>query len=110
MSETETIRIPADIAEAVVALGEAEWGATDPKTAEKHAADMLNSVNLTAEHFGQDGPQPMHGLYVKGTETIICHVGTSPNSAIRAQALTGAWNWLLEHSRASLALPNPPQG
>lgn len=90
--------LPEDIASAIRSIGKAEWGATARKSAEDHAADVANSVRLTAEHFGQTEPQPMHGLYVEGTETVICHTGTSPNSAVHAQALTGAWNWL--HDRA----------
>lgn len=93
--------IPRDIAEAVASIGEAEWGATRAQDDAAHVADFGNSLRLTREHFGTDGPQQLHGLYLKGTETVLCHTGTSPNSAVHAQALTGAWNWLLEQSRAA---------
>ncbi len=45
----------------------------------------------------------MHGLYIKGTETVICHTGTSPNSGQIARALAGAWN----HLRTLAASPEP---
>jgi len=87
--------IPRDIVEQVGKMGRAEWGATPELTSEGHLAHLENSLRLTREHFDYaDIPVKMHGLYLDGTETILCHTGTSPNSPINAQALTGAWNWL----------------
>jgi hypothetical protein len=91
----EPVAIPPDIAEQVLRMGRAEWGATEELTSEGHLAHLETSLRLTREHFNySDIPVKMHGLYLEGTETILCHTGTSPNSPINAQALTGAWNWL----------------
>ena len=92
--------IPEDIAAVVRKLGEVEWGATAPLDADGHAANTKKSVERTAENFSQEGPQRMHGLYLKGSETVLCHTGTSPNSPISAQALCGAWNRLVEICQA----------
>ena len=85
--------LPPDLAKCVLDVGKVEWGATDPHDADGHADHIRTSVNLTAEHFQQAEPQQMHGLYIEGTGTVICHTGTSPNSPRTAQLLTGAWNW-----------------
>ncbi len=85
--------LPPDLAKWVLDVGKVEWGATDPHDADGHADHIRTSVNLTAEHFQQAEPQQMHGLYIEGTGTVICHTGTSPNSPRTAQLLTGAWNW-----------------
>lgn len=92
------VAIPADIAAKVREIGRAEWGQTPAHDADGHAAHVAESVSKTADHFGQDGPQHMQGLYIEGTETVICHTGTSPNSAQIARALTGAWNWLYDQA------------
>lgn len=91
--------IPAEIAEVVLKIGEAEWGATAALDAEGHAAHVRESVEITAKHFDQTEPQPMNGLYLAGTDIVICHTGTSPNSAQIARALTGAWNRLYHECR-----------
>lgn len=85
-----------DVAELVNRIGRAEWGATDAVDADGHGKHVANSVRITAAHFDQTGPQRMQGLYVAGTETVICHVGTSPNSPAVARALAGAWNHLCD--------------
>lgn len=94
--------LPDDIAETVIKLGPVEWGQTDPKDANGHGESVKNSVELTAAHFQQEGLQPMNGLYLVGEETVVCHTGTSPNSAQVARALTGAWNLMWDHARAAL--------
>jgi len=99
--------IPPEIAEVVLKVGRAEWGATDAMDGEGHAECMAKSVKLTEQHFGLNGPQPMHGLYVEGTGTVVCHTGMSPNSANIARALTGAWN-LLHEEIARRALGGSP--
>lgn len=96
--------IPADVAEQVLAMGRAEWGATAEQTSEAHLADFANTLRLTREHFNfEDVPVKLHGLYLEGTGTVLCHTGTSPNSGANAQALTGAWNWLHDQATAALA-------
>lgn len=94
--------LPDDIAETVLKLGPVEWGQTEAKDAEGHGASVKNSVELTAAHFQQEGPQVMNGLYLAGEETVVCHTGTSPNSAQVARALTGAWNLMHDHARKAL--------
>jgi hypothetical protein len=101
------LTIPPEIAEVVLKIGRGEWGATDPLDAEGHAEHVAKSVRITAENFAQEGPQQMHGCYAKGTETVICHTGTSPNSPTIARALTGAWNWL--HDQAAALSPSAAQ-
>lgn len=96
-------RLPADIAERVLATGYVEWGQTPALSPEAHGAHVAASCRLTAEHFGQQDDQHMHGLYPIGTETVVCHTGTSPNSALNARALTGAWNWLVDLAKADRA-------
>jgi Lar family restriction alleviation protein len=98
--------IPEDIVTAVTAVGEVEWGSTPAHDADGHADHVRDSVNMTAEHFGQDGPQEMHGLYLKGTDIVLCHTGTSPNSPQHARALAGAWNHLVARADAIRATPD----
>lgn len=86
--------IPQDIVDHMLKLGRAEWGSTPEHDADGHADHIRQSVRITAEHFGQTEPQKMHGLYLEGTETVVCHTGTSPNSPTSARALTAAWNHL----------------
>ena len=97
------IQLPSDIAERVLATGYVEWGQTPALGPEGHGAHVTASCRLTAEHFGQQGDLHMHGLYPVGTETVVCHTGTSPNSALNARALTGAWNWLVDLAKADQA-------
>lgn len=94
------VSIPRDIADQVLSMGRAEWGATASLDQAGHLAHLAESLRLTREHFNfEDTPVPMHGLYLDG-ETVLCHTGTSPNSGANAQALTGAWNWLYDQCAA----------
>jgi hypothetical protein len=97
----EGVKLPADIAEHVLSLGRVEWGQTPAHDAEGHGQHVATSVRLTAEHFGQEGDQHMHGLWLAGTETVLCHTGTSPNAPKTTQALVGAWNWLVDQASAA---------
>jgi hypothetical protein len=95
--------IPRDVCEQVLSMGRVEWGATDRLTDAGHIEHLTNSLRLTREHFNfEDTPVAMHGLYLEGTEKVLCHTGTSPNSAPNAQALAGAWNWLHEQCAAQV--------
>lgn len=96
----EASNLPADVVELVLRIGRAEWAATPAKSAEEHASDLINSIRITDEHFKIEGPHRMDGLYIEGTETIICHSGTSPNSPGIAKALTGAWNRMYDEAAA----------
>jgi hypothetical protein len=101
----EALNIPHDIQEQVLAMGRAEWGATEAQSADEHLADFAKTLRITREHFNlEDVPVQMHGLYLEANETVLCHTGTSPNSPANAQALTGAWNWLFDQCAAIRAL------
>jgi hypothetical protein len=101
--------IPPELVAVLLAVGEAEWGSTAELDADGHAEHTRTSVSITAAHFGQTGPQAMHGLYVRGSDTVICHAGTSPNSPQIARALTGAWNRLVADARAQASEASAPQ-
>lgn len=111
-TETEAIERVADAVsidgkggDLVERIGLAEWGATDAMSAKDHAKHFEQSVEKTAETFDQDRPQRLHGLYIKGTETVICHTGTSPNSEKIARKLEGLWNGSAQSNQvASLAV------
>lgn len=91
------VSIPPQIVEQVLSMGKVEWGATAAYTDAGHLEHLAESLRITREHFDfEDIPVPMHGLYLEGTETVLCHTGTSPNSGANAQALAGAWNWLVD--------------
>lgn len=93
--------IPREIVEQVLDMGKVEWGATDEQVSEKHIESFAKTLRLTRENFNyEDVPVRMHGLYLEGTETILCHTGTSPNSGVNARALAGAWNWLYDQCTA----------
>lgn len=99
--------IPADIAEQVLSMGKVEWGATAALDHAGHIEHLAGSLRMTREHFNfDDVPIQMHGLYLEGGETVLCHTGTSPNSGPNAQALAGAWNWLHDQC-AALKGPRP---
>ena len=105
----EAFQFPENVIDLVKRIGRAEWGTTEPKTAEDHGADMVNTVKKTAAHFGQIDQQAMHGLYIDGTNIVICHAGVSPNSPEIARVLTGMWNMLCDATTLSLpAVDNSP--
>jgi len=95
------VKLPPEIAEHVLSLGKVEWGQTPAHDAEGHGEHVARSVRLTAQTFGQTEDQHMHGLWLAGTETVLCHTGTSPNAPKTTQALVGAWNWLVDQASAS---------
>jgi hypothetical protein len=86
--------MPTELADLLRKLGDVEWGATAAMDADAHAAHVRQSVELTAEHFNQSGPQQMHGLYLPGAEVVVCHTGTGPNAGNIARILTAGWNWM----------------
>ena len=95
------VAIPREIAEQVLSMGRVEWCATAEYNDAGHLAHLAESLRITRDHFNlEDLPVSMHGLYLEGTETVLCHTGTSPNSGTNAQALTGAWNWLHDQCAA----------
>lgn len=96
-------KMPEDIAERLLAIGKVEWGSTDALPDDGHVEHLTNSLRLTREDFGTEGNQPMHGVYLKGTETVLCHTGTSPNSGAHANIITGLWNHFVELAEAQRA-------
>jgi hypothetical protein len=87
---------------AAVSIGRVDWGSTHALDASGHAGQTKSSVETTAEKFEQEGPQEMHGLYLSGTETVLCHTGTSPNSPTHARIMTALWNHFVENAEAAL--------
>tara|TARA_R110000851_G_scaffold308778_1_gene467886 strand:+ start:22055 stop:22369 length:315 start_codon:yes stop_codon:yes gene_type:complete len=95
MTDNDTLRA---MQRAALSIGKVEWGGTHELDAKGHAEQTKTSVDITAETFGQSGPQKMSGLYLEGTETVLCHTGTSPNSPTHARILTALWNNFVEQT------------
>jgi len=93
--------LPVDVLEQLNNMGAVEWGATKEKTDKEHIADFTNTLKLTREAFDLPKKNRLHGLYIKGTETLLCLIGISPNSPANASILTGLWNKALEQTGAS---------
>lgn len=66
-----------------------EWGSTGAQTDEEHVEQFRKTLQETHAHFNTTEPRELHGVYLKGTETVICHTGTSPNSPMFARIITG---------------------
>jgi hypothetical protein len=96
-----TNEVLAEMQKAALAIGHVEWGSTHDLDAKGHAGHVERSVEITAQTFDQTGPQKMHGLYVKGSETVIGHTGTSPNSPTHARILTALWNKFVDEALSS---------
>lgn len=91
--------LPQDVVDAVLSIGPVEWGATDAQSDEKHIADFANTLRLTREHFATEGNAALHGIYIAGSNTVVAHTGTSPNSPQHARILAGAWNCLVDAAK-----------
>lgn len=88
--------IPDDIIERMMAVGFIEWGAVNNKTDEQHIEDFRDTLAITrAAHQMPNGLQSLHGCYLPGSSTIVCHTGTSPNSGDHARIIAGLWNSVL---------------
>lgn len=108
--EATQVIIPDRVYQHVIKAGRAQWGATFEKAPEEHAADMVEGIRLTKEHYQQDTlEQPMHGVYVDGTGIVICHTGTSPNSGESAGIIAGLWN-MVHDSRPRHPTPESEPG
>lgn len=104
MQNLDTSTIPPDLAKRILAVGKIEWGAVANKTDEQHIADFADSLRITREHFGlEPGNHALHGCYLAGTETVVCHTGTSPNSPTHAQIIAGLWNSVIDALTAKAA-------
>lgn len=96
--------VPPELAERLLAIGEVEWGATDPQPDAEHLADLQRSLDETHAYFETAEPTAMHGLYMKGKEIAVCITGMSPNSGDHARLLAGAWNYLVALARTGVTL------
>lgn len=84
---------PRDLVDQILEMGRIEWGAVQAKTDEGHILDFTETLRITRENFGVTEPtQELHGLYLEGTETVLAHTGTSPNSPKNARVIAGLWN------------------
>lgn len=91
--------IPQDVIESVLAIGEVEYGTTIEQSDEAHAAEHAETLRLTREHFGTVGDVAMKSVYLKDTNVVLAHTGTSPNAEQHARILSGLWNWLVENAQ-----------
>lgn len=98
--QAQGVMLPDDISAALRVIGRAEWGAVPARPDAEHVANFAKTLRITREHFSTEGPQELHGVYVAGSDVVICHTGTSPNSGVHARAIVGAWNWLLDTASA----------
>lgn len=83
-----------------------EWGAITGKTIEQHVEDFRSSLSWDTA-VGTD----LHGVYLSGSETVVCHTGNGPHSEANARLITFAINnfpKIAEHLRAALQQTKPP--
>lgn len=64
-----------------------EWGCVRGKTVDQHVADFRDSLSWYTA-IGTD----LHGVYLGGTETVVCHTGNGPHSEANARLITFALN------------------
>lgn len=64
-----------------------DWGRVSGKTIDQHVADFRESLSATTA-VGAD----LHGVYLRGTETVVCHTGNGPTSEANARLITFAFN------------------
>lgn len=64
-----------------------EWGTVKGKTIEEHVADFRDSMSAETAVSSD-----LHGVYIAGTETIVCHTGNGPTSEANAKLITFALN------------------
>jgi len=91
---TISVDIPDELEARLLAAGPAQWGNTGAKPDIEHLVEFAQTLTLTREHFATDGDAELHGLFLDGTNTVLCHTGVSPNSPVHARILTGLWNAL----------------
>lgn len=96
-----TPTLPADVVETLRSIGLVEWGRSFEQPDEKHVSDFVDTLRITREHFGTEGETAIHGVYLAGTNTVLAHTGSSPNSPQHARILVGAWNHLVEQAGAA---------
>lgn len=84
--------IPEDIRNHILSLGKVEWGSISKRSDEQHILDFANTLKLTREYFDNKEITTMEGVYLKDTEVVVCHTGTSPKAFLTARILTALWN------------------
>lgn len=97
IAEQELERIGALIAAAD--LEPVEHGCVTGRTLAQHGFDFINSLSAETA-VGTD----LHGVYLTGTSTIVCHTGNGPRSEANARLITFALNNLpriVEYLRAA---------
>lgn len=92
-------QFPHDVIATLLAIGPVEWGRSFEQPDEKHVSDFVDTLRITREHFGTQGETAIHGVYLAGTNTVLAHTGSSPNSPQHARILVGAWNRMVEIAR-----------
>ena len=106
--KVDKLGMPEDLPEALKALLETgiEWGATAPQTDRDHIKDFERTLKATRDDHGmpRHDVRALHGVYLKGTVTVVCHTGISPNSALHARLITGAITSLPDVLETSIRL------
>lgn len=64
-----------------------DWGCVRGKTIEQHVEDFRGSLSAETA-VGPD----LHGVYLGGTEIVVCHTGNGPHSEANAKLITFALN------------------
>lgn len=64
-----------------------EHGVIRNKTVEQHVDDFRRSLSWDTA-VGTD----LHGVYLDGSETVVCHTGNGPHSEANARLITFALN------------------
>lgn len=92
--------LPGDVIAHIRKLGPVEWGAIGPKTDEEHLDDFRRTLTITRDSHGVTEEQTsLHGVYLRGTETVLCHTGNSPNGGSTALIIAGLWNGFHDSGR-----------
>ena len=88
--------------------GEAEWGVVLGKPDVDHVIDFISTLKTTRKAFPEIPEMSrMNGMYKKGSDVVLAHTGTSPNSPIRASLLSILWNETLRAVVESNAKDHP---
>ncbi len=85
----------ADILAAIERLTDArvEWGTIGGNTDANQVDWLAEDLRRTRERFDLgDEARDFHGVYLAGTEVVVCYTGNSPNSAAHARLITGLIN------------------
>lgn len=84
MTPEEIVQIREMIAAASTGV---EHGCVTGKSIAQHGLDFINSMGYDTA-VGVD----LHGVYLAGSETVVCHTGNGPHSAANARLITFALN------------------